>query len=127
MDNHHHQQHHHHHNRHHHHHIHQNHPQAATVTASTTEAALGELSLNSIHNIKRRSSIESLARQLDNFHICSVDKENNSRAAAEAKVLVTAPDTKDVVCGGGISSASGGRQFVEISHGWGRAEASGLT
>ncbi|KAK3904607.1 hypothetical protein C8A05DRAFT_13535 [Staphylotrichum tortipilum] len=69
--------------------------------------ALGELSLNSIHNIKRRSSIESLARQLDNFHICSVDKENKSRAAAEAKVPAPLPDTKDLVCGGGTSSASG--------------------
>ena len=109
-----------------HHHLHQHHqhpryqqPHALAhgAAATTTEAALGELSLNSIHNIKRRSSIESLARQLDDFHICSIDKENKSRAAADIKAPAAVPDTKDVVCGGSTSSASGGRRFAEINLG----------
>jgi hypothetical protein len=50
----------------------------------TTTSALGELPLNNIHNIRRRTSIESLARRLDNFHIYNSDKENKSRTTVEA-------------------------------------------
>lgn len=79
-----------------------------TLGINTTDAALGELSLNNIHNIKRKSSIESLARQLDNFHIHG-DKENQSRASAEARGVSSALTTKDTVCGSDISPAAQGK------------------
>ncbi|KAL2131136.1 hypothetical protein VTI74DRAFT_5521 [Chaetomium olivicolor] len=45
---------------------------------------LGELPLGNIQNVKqgiRHSSVESLVRQLDSFHLHSVDKENKLRPA----------------------------------------------
>ncbi len=75
---------------------------------NTTDAALGELSLNSIHNIKRKSSIESLARQLDNFHIHG-DKENQSRASAEARGASSVLTTKDVVRDSEVSPVAQGK------------------
>jgi hypothetical protein len=60
---------------------------------ASTDAALGELSLNSIHNIKRKTSIESLARRLDNFHIHGGDKVKKA-----GKSLIT---SKDIVFGSG--------------------------
>ncbi|KAK4251658.1 hypothetical protein C7999DRAFT_10612 [Corynascus novoguineensis] len=53
-------------------------------THTTTTPALGEVSLNSIHNIRRRTSVESLARRLDSFHIHNSDKENKPRLSVEA-------------------------------------------
>ncbi|KAK4157488.1 hypothetical protein C8A00DRAFT_29637 [Chaetomidium leptoderma] len=68
----------------------------------TSTSALGELALNKIHNTKPpRSSIESLARQLDSFHIHSSDKENKSRLAVETPSRVPSAallSTGDVFC-----------------------------
>ncbi len=75
---------------------------------NTTDAALGELSLNNIHKIKRKSSIESLARQLDNFHIYG-DKENQSRTSAEPRGASAALTTKDTGFDSGISPAAQGK------------------
>ena len=80
----------------------------SALAINTTDTALGELSLNSIHKIKRKSSIESLARQLDNFHIHG-DKENQSRASAEARGASTVLTTKDIVSGSDVSPAAQGK------------------
>ncbi|KAK4122613.1 hypothetical protein N657DRAFT_575285 [Parathielavia appendiculata] len=63
-------------------HIHDDHSHKETPSGTAT-SALGELPLNNIHNLKSRSSIESLAHRLDNFHIYSSDKENKSRLTVE--------------------------------------------
>ncbi|KAG7285291.1 hypothetical protein NEMBOFW57_009913 [Staphylotrichum longicolle] len=87
--------------------IHDDHShQVSTSSKPEPETALGELSLNNIHNIKRKSSLESLARQLDNFHIHGNDKENKSRVAAEVGSPSTAPSTNGVACGSAIASVS---------------------
>ncbi|AEO61594.1 hypothetical protein MYCTH_2311903 [Thermothelomyces thermophilus ATCC 42464] len=64
-----------------------------------TTTALGELSLNKVHNIRRKTSVESLARRLDNFHIHNSDKENKSRlrsagAASQDPVFEGAQEPK---------------------------------
>ncbi|KAL2155349.1 hypothetical protein VTH82DRAFT_90 [Thermothelomyces myriococcoides] len=47
---------------------------------NTTATTLGKLSLNQVHNIRRKASVESLSRQLDDLHIHNSDnKENKSR------------------------------------------------
>ncbi|KAL1838783.1 hypothetical protein VTJ49DRAFT_2211 [Mycothermus thermophilus] len=49
-------------------------------TSTTTTTALGELPLNNVYAIKpRNSSLESLTRRLDDFHLC--DKENRPSAS----------------------------------------------
>ena len=81
--------------------IHDDHSHKASGSGATT-SALGELPLNNIHNFRPRTSIESLAHQLDNFHIHGSDKENNSRLAADAspsRVSSATPSTKDIACG----------------------------
>lgn len=71
------------------------------IPCDTTTSALGELPLNNIQNVRRRTSIESLARRLDNLHINNNDKENISRPAVEAapRVPSAAPNTRDTPCG----------------------------
>jgi hypothetical protein len=68
--------------------------------SETATSALGELSLNSIHNLRSRSSIESLANRLDNFHLYSSDKENKSRLTlgAASRVPSAALSIKEVIC-----------------------------
>ncbi|KAL2174299.1 uncharacterized protein P884DRAFT_332162 [Thermothelomyces heterothallicus CBS 202.75] len=66
-----------------------------------TTTALGELSLNKVHNIRRKTSVESLARRLDNFHIHNSDKENKSRlpsagAASQDPVFEGAQEPKSL-------------------------------
>lgn len=96
--------------------IHDDHShQVSPSSKPEPETALGELSLNNIHNIKRKSSLESLARQLDNFHIHSNDKENKSRVAAEVRSPSTAPSTNGVACGSAIASVSDGMWLFRVS------------
>lgn len=81
--------------------IHDDHSHRPSDSGATT-AALGQLPLNKIHNSKPRSSIESLAHQLDNFHIHSSDKENRSRVAAETSTIsraASAAPSKDIIRG----------------------------
>jgi hypothetical protein len=78
--------------------IHDDHSHKASSSGATT-SALGELPLNNIHNFRPRTSIESLAYQLDNFHIHGSDKENKSRLAADASPSRVSSSTKDIVCG----------------------------
>ncbi|KAK4101422.1 hypothetical protein N658DRAFT_515944 [Parathielavia hyrcaniae] len=80
-------------------HIHDDHSHKETASGTAT-SALGVLPLNSIHNLKTRSSIESLACRLDNFHIYSSDKENKSRPTlgSVSRVESAAPSGKDVTC-----------------------------
>jgi hypothetical protein len=97
--------------------IHDDHSHKASGSGATT-SALGELPLNNIHNFRSRTSIESLAHQLDNFHIHGSEKENKSRFAADASpslVPSTTPRTKNIACGhshepsgAGISAVSEG-------------------
>lgn len=92
--------------------IHDDHSHKASSSGFTT-STLGELPLNSIHNTKPRTSIESLACQLDNFHIHGSDKENKSRQAGDvstSRVPSIAPSTKDIACDPSheISGASDG-------------------
>ncbi|KAH6850988.1 hypothetical protein B0I37DRAFT_414344 [Chaetomium sp. MPI-CAGE-AT-0009] len=70
------------------------------IPCDTTTSALGELPLNNIQNVRRRTSIESLARRLDNLHINNSDKENISRPVVEAvpRVPSAAANTKDTPC-----------------------------
>ncbi|KAK3297718.1 uncharacterized protein B0H64DRAFT_357766 [Chaetomium fimeti] len=79
--------------------IHDDHSHKDTP-CDTTTSALGELPLNNIQNVRRRTSIESLARRLDNLHINNSDKENVSRPVVEAapRVSSAAPNTKDTPC-----------------------------
>ncbi|KAK4042312.1 hypothetical protein C8A01DRAFT_14096 [Parachaetomium inaequale] len=93
------------------------------VPLDTTTSALGELPLNNIHNIRRKTSIESLARRLDNFHIYNSDKENKSRTPVEAasRVPSAALSTKDITSDNshepGTSPVSEGRRPRGDSHG----------
>lgn len=59
--------------------------------------ALGELPLSNIQNIQTiSSSIESLARQLDNFHIYNNDKENKLSCAVEVSSTQVEASSLDI-------------------------------
>ena len=89
--------------------IHDDHSHKPSPSGTITEA-LGELPLKNIHNIKPRiTSVESLVRQLDNFHIHTADKENKTRVTVETTTSVTTTatiDTKDTVRGNAQEGAA---------------------
>jgi hypothetical protein len=84
------------------------------LPSGTATSALGELPLNSIHNLKPRSSIESLANRLDNFHLYNSDKENKSRITpgAASRVPSAALSIKEVGCGNSHETLGAGASAI---------------
>ncbi|KAK4139322.1 uncharacterized protein C8A04DRAFT_15959 [Dichotomopilus funicola] len=99
---------------------------ANSIPYGVASSALGELPLNSIHNVgDRKTSVESLAHRLDGFHLNNPDKENALRPSTGTgfQVLADTLNTKESTqkaCSAAtntITPRSGSHGDAELSQG----------